>query len=77
MPPASNQPRPARGTRSSMGTAATTTSQPMAKYRPVDAQGWERRSKALSATPASAKVQTTPNKDQPQGPANAPKANGV
>ena len=59
------------------GTTATTATQPIATYSPVDSQGWRSRFISLMLTPAAAAPHTTPSSVQPQGPCSTPRVKGV
>jgi len=63
--------------RSTSGTMATSATQPMPTYRPVDHSGCCSRFTSLAATPMTAMPQTMPNSVQPQAPRSTPKAKGV
>ena len=64
-------PQPAPGTRSISGLTAISTSQPMARYSPVEMAGRFSRLLAFSPTPSRARPQTRPNNVQPQGSRSA------
>ena len=63
--------------RATSGAAATTASQPIATYSPVDQSGCLSRSSSLTVTPSTAIVQIVANSDQPQPPRSTPSTNGV
>ena len=63
--------------RSTIGTTATSATQPIATYRPVDHSGCCSRFSTLAVTPMAATVQTTANSDQPHGPCSGPSTKGV